>query len=285
MAAAFALCPSSASAAAPSGAIFTTVADGSEVNANIYPFKEAVFLDGGPGIGAPRTAAGLDDGVYVFQVTDPSGRRLLSTDAAACRRFTVASGIIVGVVPAGGCEHATGLDVDHGAVTVQLFPFLDTPNNGGEYKVWSTRVEDFVCSLDVVDCSSARHGFVPSASKTDNFKVKQGPPREIDVKFIDDATGVTLSGLSATWIDTLGASNVKWSYLVPFWNNVEAHVEAAEDGVHQIVLTDQPGCRVGTVVADGVDWGTGARTVQVRVKPPGNKQVAVFVHVYCLSNP
>ncbi|MDB4961148.1 MAG: hypothetical protein JWP01_1147 [Myxococcales bacterium] len=27
-----------------------------------------------------------------------------------------------------------------GAITVQLFPYLDTPNNGGEYKVWMTPV-------------------------------------------------------------------------------------------------------------------------------------------------
>ena len=49
----------SAMAHAPSGAIFTTVADGSEVNANIYASKELVYLDGGPGPGAPQGAAGL----------------------------------------------------------------------------------------------------------------------------------------------------------------------------------------------------------------------------------
>src|SRR5688572_23647407 len=118
---------------APSGAIFTTVADGSEVNFNIYPSKEAVYLDGGPGPGAPQGAAGLDDGTYVFQVTDPSGRTLLSTDAAKCRQIVVSHGIITGVV-ATGCQHLTGLDVDHGATTVQLMPYLDTPNNGGVYK-------------------------------------------------------------------------------------------------------------------------------------------------------
>ena len=36
----------------------------------------------GPGQGAPQTAAGLDDGTYVFQITDPSGKVLLSTDPA-----------------------------------------------------------------------------------------------------------------------------------------------------------------------------------------------------------
>src|SRR5262245_38268059 len=72
-----------------SGAICTTVVDGTEVNANIYPSKEAVYLDGGPGVGAPQGAAGLPNGTYVFQVTDPSGKTLLSTDAANCRQFTV----------------------------------------------------------------------------------------------------------------------------------------------------------------------------------------------------
>ena len=88
---------------APSGAIFTTLSDGSEVNANIYPDRESVYLDGGPAPGAPQGAAGLDDDTYVFQVTDPSGHTLLSTDAAKCRRFTVSGGIITGVVPAAGC--------------------------------------------------------------------------------------------------------------------------------------------------------------------------------------
>src|SRR6478735_4781227 len=118
---------------APSGAIFTTVADGSEVNFNHFPNKEAVYLDGGPGPGAPQTAAGLDDGTYVFQVTDPSGKVLLSTDAPKHRRFVVKAGIITALV-ASSAPHNTGVDVDHGALTVQLMPYLDTPNNGGVYK-------------------------------------------------------------------------------------------------------------------------------------------------------
>src|SRR5262250_3328910 len=76
-------------ASAPSGAIFTTVVDGTEVNFNIYDAKEDVYLDGGPGPGAPQSAAGLDDGTYVFQVTEPSGRTLLSQDPAKCRQFNV----------------------------------------------------------------------------------------------------------------------------------------------------------------------------------------------------
>src|SRR5215471_4978348 len=135
----------------PSGAIFTTNADGTEVNANLYPSKDAVYLDGGPGPGAPATAAGLDDGRYVFQVTNPSGKKLLSTDPARCREFDVAGGLITNVVVT-GCQHKTGIDQDHGATTVQLMPYDDTPNPGGVYKVWVTLLSNYVCDVTVVDC-------------------------------------------------------------------------------------------------------------------------------------
>jgi cysteine-rich repeat protein len=157
------------------GAIFTTLADGSRVNANIYEAKTDVYLDGGPGDGAPIGAAALPNGDYYFQVTNPNGRLLLSEDPIACRRFTVNDGIITSVAPSGGCAHVTGLDVDHDALTVQLMPYSDTPNPGGVYKVWVTRVGDY-------DASATRfHGFLPSESKTDNFKVRKAevpPPPE-----------------------------------------------------------------------------------------------------------
>src|SRR5438477_2796038 len=63
-----------------SGAIFTTTADGTRVDANIYAHKADVYLDGGPGAHAPRGAAALPDGDYYFQVTDPSGKTVLSED-------------------------------------------------------------------------------------------------------------------------------------------------------------------------------------------------------------
>src|SRR5262249_26087715 len=136
----------------PSGAIFTTTVNGSEVNFNQYPSKPDVYLDGGPGPGAPQTAAGLDDGTYVFQVTNPNGKRLLSTDPARCRQFVVTGGIITSVVPT-GCEHFTGTDIDHGARTVQLIPYDDTPNPGDVYKVWVTRVEDYIAAATALGAS------------------------------------------------------------------------------------------------------------------------------------
>src|SRR5215475_12057106 len=246
-----------AAASPPSGAIFTTVADGSEVNFNIYPSKDAVYLDGGPGPGAPQTAAGLDDGVYVFQVTDPSGKTLLSTDAVQCRQFTVMNGIITSTDPSpAGCAHVTGTDIDHGATTIQLLPYNDTPNPGGEYKVWATMVTDYACFPDLsqVDCTvrGSKHGFVPADSKTDNFKVG-GAPLEIDTRFFPSGHfGNWIDGLRITHTDTLGASNVKWSYYAPSHQVVhEAHVEAVEQGTHYITIANQTGCTVGHVMLNG----------------------------------
>lgn len=275
-----------AAAGAPTGAIFTTNVNGDQVNQNIFAAKTDVYLDGGPGIGAPATAAGLDDGTYVFMVTDPSGKRLLSEDAARCRQFTVSGGLITGVVAAGGCEHATGFDVDHGAVTVQLFPFSDTPNPGGVYKVWAMLVSNYPAScLDTVDCATGKHGFTPSLSKTDNFKVGQPGAREIDTLFFDDRNGdghhqadePFLSYLNISWTDTLGASNTKWADPD---ERYEAHVEAVETGTHLITIANQTGCQVGLVHVDNVDQAVGPQTVQISVGHQA-KEFSIFVYVAC----
>lgn len=184
------------------GAIFTTNANGTRVNQNIYPDKCAVYLDGGPGPEAPAGAAGLPEGDYYFQVTDPSGKVLLSTDPVSNRRFHVsADGVIVAYTGVGGPAHPTGVDTDHaglGAITIQLAnltcptDFLDTPNPGGVYKAWVTPVDDFVGDPTQVDNSCGRgcfHGFVPSASKTDNFKVGGQPLPCLTVRKFIDANG------------------------------------------------------------------------------------------------
>jgi hypothetical protein len=291
---ALSLCVASAALAhAPSGAIFTTVADGSEVNFNHYPAKQDVYLDGGPGPGAPQHAAGLDDGRYVFQVTDPSGKTLLSTDAAKNRQFDVVDGVINNVVEGPGISpHLTGFDVDHDAVTVQLYPFNDTPNPGGVYKVWVTRVEDYLAAceelgvangLDVVDPGTApgnKHGFIPAHCKTDNFKVREKIIIEIDTRFYNAATKEIIDGGTVTWVDTNGASNDKHSYYAPqLMVFHEAHVEAVEGGVHTIVINDQPGYKVNKIrCPDGtVIRGPG----EVKVKIPSNqrKDLTVFIDV------
>lgn len=263
-------------------AIWTTVSDGSEVDFNIYAAKEDVYLNGGPGKGAPANAPGLPVGTYVFMVTDPSGKILLSTDAAKCRQVTVSGGgTIAGVVSAGGCEHALGANLLGGGVPVQLFPFDDTPNNGGEYKAWLTPLANYTCDLNVIDCN-ADHGFVNRYSKTDNFKVGPRTPHEIDTRFFKD--GVIFDGAEIVWSDTLGASNDKYSYFAPAINVYhEAHIEAPEDGIHYIYIANQSKCTVQTVSVDGVQTKkNGPQTVPVHVTQGLiNKAGTIFVDVQC----
>jgi hypothetical protein len=269
-----------------SGAIFTTTADGSEVNFNIYSNKTDVYLNGGPGPGAPTIAAGLPDGVYVFMVTEPSGKTLLSQDIAACRRFTVSGGIMTMLVtsnPTCGAPHLTGTDEEPGAITVQLMPYANTPNNGGEYKAWATPVADYLCPLTAIDCGLGKHGFQDGFSKTDNFKVKVSAVREIDTRFLDTNNGgAFIDGLGITWIDTLGNSNNKWSYYNLTLDVIhEAHVEAPENGTHQIVIQNQTGCTVDTVYLNGTALpNSGPQTVLVKVSP-SDKNVTLRVDVNC----
>jgi hypothetical protein len=274
-----------ASAAPPttplSGAIFTTDASGVPVNLNIYDDKQDVYLNGGPGINAPDDAAGLPAGTYAFQVTDPSGKTLLSTDAVACRQFTVdSSGVIQAVVPAGGCEHATGIDGEDLGITVQLFPYNDTPNNGGVYKVWVSPVE-------LLDCSAPgnKQCFVPRYSKTDNFKVRETSIIEIDTRFQKAGSDGYLDGLAATWTDTNGASNIKWSEYNPAVLAFhEAHVEAAEQGTHEITVSDQAGCTIASVhtpTGDVLAPVNGTVVVSVSVKNAKAGDATYWVDVTC----
>jgi hypothetical protein len=268
-----------------SGAIFTTVSDGSEVNFNIYAAKTDVYLDGGPGPGAPQGAAGLPDGVYVFMVTDPSGKTLLSTDIAACRRVQVSGGIFGALVtsnPTCAAPHLQGT-FGNGGIPVQLMPYNDTPNNGGEYKAWVTAVQNYTCPLTAVDCGSNVHGFIHDFSKTDNFKVKVSSVREIDTRFLDtNNNNAFIDGLMVTWIDTNGASNNKWSYYNQSLDVIhEAHVETPENGTHYIVVADQPGCTVDNVYLNGnLLPKPGAQTVAVKVLQ-SYKNITLRVDVTC----
>jgi hypothetical protein len=130
-----------------SGAIFTTDSACSGVDLNIYSTKLAVYVDGGP---AHPGAAGLPDGSYYVQVTAPDGT-LLGTSV--------------------GSGSQTPVHVTDGAFDTcyQLWAILikasdattgydDTPNPGGEYKVWISTVSTFD----------------NDQTKTDNFKVNAG---------------------------------------------------------------------------------------------------------------
>ena len=155
------------------GAIHTTNFWGTAVNQNHFTSKEAVFLNAGPQHkGGPQ----LPPGLYYFQVTDTSGRTLLSKDLAECRQVEVgSSGKITAVVPGAitGCQHLLGSDKYPGDPErhdkpVQLFDFDSSRN--GTYKAW------LIAQTGVVSgCTTTENGrflnFTNSCTKTDNFKV------------------------------------------------------------------------------------------------------------------
>ena len=112
---------------------------------------------------APCSAAGLPAGNYYFQVTDPSGKVLLSSDGIEERQVEISvDGVIVGLGATG--THALGPDTHAqcGSRTVRLCPFLPNPDGGEEYKVWMAQVPTDPTTFA---------GFLPNASKTDNFKI------------------------------------------------------------------------------------------------------------------
>ena len=125
---------------------------------------------------------------------------------------------------------------------------------------------------------------MPRFSKTDNFKVRAKSIVEIDTRFARDDTPGWLLGMAATWIDTNGASNIKYSEYNPavlaFY---EAHVEAAEQGSHKIIVSDQPGCTVIDARAGGKTYVAvnGSVTVPVSVKSHSAGDATYFVDVHC----
>jgi hypothetical protein len=162
------------------GAIWTTTGTGEKVDANLYDQKcpppppdhcttppLVPFLNGGPNFAAPTKW--VPDDEYYFQVTDPSGKVLLSNDNIECRRFKVytdAADVKHIEYPLAGnpAPHLKCNDVQSGNITICLCPYDDTPNNGNEYKLWITPVDQYWAN---------DQQFVGRYSKTDNFKVKR----------------------------------------------------------------------------------------------------------------
>jgi len=167
-------------AALGGGSIYTTNQLGQQVPGNQYDAKPDVYLTGGPEVGTNCHGLGLEYGPYYFQVTDPSGTVLLSTDRISERKVFVAGGVIVKYL---GTTHGLQSGGPCGSKLVQLVPFLDTPAPGNEYKVWMTPVRRYDPQ------GSGFFGFDPKFSKTDNFNVGPLPPGDQTVfrghKFYD----------------------------------------------------------------------------------------------------
>ena len=152
-------------APALTGAIFTTDVACNGTNVNIFPNKDAVYLDGGP---AHIGASGLPDGEYYVQVTEPDGTLLGTSMGTADETPAVVVGgefvvcYQLSAILKKASDGSPGYDT--------------TTNGGGEYKIWISPDAQF------------------AQQKTDNFKVNAQIPDEgeIDViKFYDaNANGI-----------------------------------------------------------------------------------------------
>jgi hypothetical protein len=236
--------------AAFQGAIYTTEADCTTVNANIYDNKQDVYLNGGP---QNENSAGLPENTtFYVKITDPSGATLLSkTDGTN----TVAS------------------DGDGNLTCTQLWGLLhkqsdgtqgydDTPNNGTEYKVWVSTEADFP----------------NDDAKTDNFKVAvEEPPAKLTVSkdatpsFDKTFTWGASKSVDKTRVEQIGGS-------ATFNYTVTATHDGGTDGnwkvSGQITVTNPNADDVtGVDLSDAVDNG-GSCTVDdgnaIGLTVPGN---------------
>lgn len=168
-----------------SGAIFTTTPDGAVVNENVhYESKLEVYLDGGPGPNAPQHAAGLPDGMYVFQITDPPGKVLLSEDPAKCRVVEIQNDVIVKVVKPSEIPAQFG----------GPFPNDYTVGKGGN-------AETFPCHILDGDPADGVAG--PSGRHDYNYDFDHGPPA-IVVQMMPFLDTPNPGGVYKAWLTPIG---------------------------------------------------------------------------------
>ena len=269
-----------------SGAISATMFDGSRVASNVFSTKFDVFLSGGAGPNAPAAAQGLTEGWYVYQVTDPTGRTLLSPGPVGNRRFHANShGFIDDVkglnpCPDGvSCEPLTGnytVEVDgqsFTALTVHLGGYGNTPDPGGVYKVWAMLESDFLAAnggesaLALSDPPAHVHGFIPTKSKMESFKVGGNAEQRLKVQqFCDaNANGSWDAGESeiSSWpIKIVGPNSATYD---PVFTKVDMISQAS--GTWSISQAEAP-------LGDTRSWKVTALRVDAAAKT-ANRQTAV----------
>lgn len=183
-----------------SGAIWTSLADGGTVNANIYDNRDDVYLNGGPQ--NCGNSKGLPDGDYYFQVTDPSGANLLSEDAIKFRQVAVVNGVIAGV--SGDGDHLVGSLGCADGLPVQLMPYDSTNNNGGEYSVDMAAKSDVMQNCPNFAEGSTSLNFLACAkTKNDNFKVRLTGDAAISIAKVADQAIVPADGANVTYTYTV----------------------------------------------------------------------------------
>lgn len=171
------------------GAVWTTDTSGT-VNRNIYESKDDVYLNGGPKTG---NAAGLPEGDYYVQVTDPSGAVILGRSAPDTVHVGTDGNLPVFQLSDVVYSQASGYTAKG---------YDNTPNNGNEYKVWVSQDPNFDAG----------------ASKTDNFKVVEPGTQTLQKVFELTVPQVLLDlypNLTASaWYSTTDSPSYDWHEVV-----------------------------------------------------------------------
>lgn len=295
------------------GKTYSTNASGLAVNQNQFTAKSDVYIAGGP---QNANSAGLTDGLYYFQVTDPNGATLLSTDNAVCREVNVVNGRVAGAT--GPCPHADGsTNPSNGATSVQLIPFNDTPNAGGVYKIWL--LPSTCATINSLDAKVL--DFSGGCGNTDNFQIGAvncdpncPPPAQAllsGLKFYDGnrdglydsvneagVNGVTIkvTGNAFTTITTVTSNGGLWSASVPMFASFtvceDTTVAPFTTGLwEQTAPAGNNGCYSGTADSDvpGLNFGNVAKVAGAKYYDPNtngivdNGEVTIdgFKIVYC----
>ncbi|HVE66475.1 MAG TPA: SdrD B-like domain-containing protein [Thermoanaerobaculia bacterium] len=181
-----------------------TTVNGSGGSQDLFRSIEELFLAGGPTTEPCSAWDSLSDGLYYFQVTDPTGVDLLSTDPVEERAFRVRGGVIASYE---GTTHALGGVNACGSLSIGLMPFAAAGSRcPGGYLVWVTPAAAFEgdpAQVDFVCGDGCFHGFRPELSRTFVARLEpQQQRRACDrtfcvsgVKFDDrDGDGVRDSG-------------------------------------------------------------------------------------------
>ena len=155
------------------GSIGTAATGGAPVQ--VFTRRADVFVTAGPTATPCFFPAYLSDGKYYFQVTDPSGRSLLSTDTVSERAFTVKGGVIATY---DGTTHTTDGKTACGSLAISLSPYSDAGARKALYIAWVTPAAAFdgnPTQVDPVCGTGCFHGFHTDLSLTTAFRVEDKP--------------------------------------------------------------------------------------------------------------
>jgi hypothetical protein len=197
------------------GAIFTSEGTCDGTNTNLFPTKDAVYLDGGP---AHPGAAGLDNGSYWVRIIEPGGTVLgASTSAIA----------VVSSNEFASCYQLTAI-VYSASSGFTALGYDTTTNGGGEYKV------------QISSTSSFSGGDV----KSDNFKVgTQGGPPDPPVVPTTKISGHKFYDSNLDGIQDPGEPGIPGVV-------IQVLVGTDPDAVPQLATTDANGDWSADIVAD-----------------------------------